>query len=186
MKKTLILITTIILALSMVSCNIQEFVSGWGTTSTTSGETTTSGTTEDKIINKVELQELFPLENVSNVLLWLGTTDNYFGRTIKNLEFYYEKILNGVLLTDDDSEIQRFNDELNSFFEEEKKVNPHLDKWPYQLTFYDLDGVIIGQVFVYLNNSVRVHLEGDENIEYVNVSGYTISQSLVYDLWSHE
>ena len=67
MKKIFILITTIILAFSMVSCNIQEFVSGWETTSTTSGETTTTYADE---YNHILLRDMINWEDVALIKIY--------------------------------------------------------------------------------------------------------------------
>ena len=83
MKKVFVLIITIILALSMVSCNIQEFVSGWGTTSTTSCEMTTTTTTLDPEFKT--LQELVSSIEYVNAKYYFTSVDHSLNMIVKDM-----------------------------------------------------------------------------------------------------
>ena len=106
MKKIFILITTIILALSMVSCNIQEFINGWGTTSTTSGEMTTTTTTTAPDPKFKTLQELIENIKFDAVTLWFHTANMSITSdidTIDDFDYIFDTFIKDkeVLLSND-------------------------------------------------------------------------------------
>ena len=114
MKKIFILITTIILALSMVSCNIQEFVSGWGATSTTSGEMTTTTTAPE--LEYITLEEL--VESIDYEFVTLGFYTNnglyrYPGEEIEDLDYFLNTFIKNKnqMMTDDNEYVNQKSNE---------------------------------------------------------------------------
>ena len=189
MKKIFILITTIILALSMVSCNIQEFVSGWGTTSTTSGETTTSSTTSTTTTKKEEptyvlLKDILPSKDqiayvkvqYKSLLSSQIPYDN-----IIDVDKFYDLIPEAdvVMISDEENNIEIHNKIMNEAWIDVRKNEEYL---VFYIVGYNGDD--IGHLNIYPNSTLLCNIfDGEFMYCSVEKSGISVVELVQQEGW---
>ena len=188
MKKVFILIITIILALSMVSCNIQEFVSGWGTTSTTSGETTTSSTTSTTTTKKEEptyvlLKDILPSKDqiayvkvhYKSLLSSQIPYDN-----IIDVDKFYDLIAEAdvVMISDEENNIEIHNKIMNEAWIDVRKNEEYL---VFYIVGYNGD---IGHLNIYPNSTLLCNIfDGEFMYCSVEKSGISVVELVQQEGW---
>ena len=188
MKKVFILITTIILALSMVSCNIQEFVSGWGTTSTTSGEVTTSSTMSTTTTPKEEptyvlLKDILPSKDqiayvkvhYKSLLSSQIPYDN-----IIDVDKFYDLIAEAdvVMISDEENNIEIHNKIMNEAWIDVRKNEEYL---VFYIVGYNGD---IGHLNIYPNSTLLCNIfDGEFMYCSVEKSGISVVELFQKEGW---
>ena len=189
MKKIFILITTIILALSMVSCNIQEFVNGWGTTSTTSGEMTTSNTTSTTTTKKEEptyvlLKDIFlPKDQIGSVTFQIirHRHDSTFSKYI-DVGRYYELIAkeNVAFVSNETNNFEIYDKILADAWFSMKPLDEYIwfDMW-------NLNGEYLGYLMLYPNSTVDYY-NYKSGISYTNVEKIQLDVNEIIEIMNRE
>ena len=189
MKKIFILITTIILALSMVSCNIQEFVNGWGTTSTTSGEMTTSNTTSTTTTKKEEptyvlLKDIFlPKDQIGSVTFQIirHRHDSTFSKYI-DVGRYYELIAkeNVAFVSNETNNFEIYDKILADAWFSMKPLDEYIwfDMW-------NLNGEYLGYLMLYPNSTVDYY-NYKSGISYTNVEKIQLDVHEIIEIMNRE
>jgi hypothetical protein len=165
--------------------------SGTITTSSTTSTTTSATTTEineipSDPIESIELQKLFPKENILKIQITFGIRDYNYSRFVKNIDNFYEKLLNDVVVSNDPYHIERQNREWQEYCKNNDPLDRYYGSISYSIIFYDLNGNYIGSISVYGDNSIGVYFEDSPYAKYVNLSGHHICQMLVYEIWDDE
>ena len=188
MKKTLILITTIILALSMVSCNIQEFINGWGGTSTTSSEMTTSNTTSTTTTKKEEptyvlLKDILPSKDqiayvkvhYTSLLSSQIPYDN-----IIDVDKFYDLIPEAdvVMISDEENNIEIHNKIMNEAWIDVRRNEEYLLFYIFGYNGY------IGHLNIYPNSTLLCNiLDGEFMYCSVEKSGISVVELFQEEGW---
>ena len=189
MKKTLILITTIILAFSMVSCNIQEFVSGWGATSTTSGEATTSNTTSTTTIPKEEptyvlLKDILPpKDQIGSVTFQIirHRHDSTFSKYI-DVGRYYELIAkeNVAFVSNETNNFEIYDKILADAWFSMKTLDEYI-----LFDMCNLNGEYLGYLILYPNSTVDYY-NYKSGISYTNVEKIQLDVNEIIEIMNRE
>ena len=189
MKKVFVLIMTIILALSMVSCNIQEFINGWGGTSTTSGEMTTSNTTSTTTTKKEEptyvlLKDILPSKDqiayvkvqYKSLLSSQIPYDN-----IIDVDKFYDLIPEAdvVMISDEENNIEIHNKIMNEAWIDVRKNEEYL---VFYIVGYNGDD--IGHLNIYPNSTLLCNIfDGEFMYCSVEKSGISVVELVQQEGW---
>ncbi len=189
MKKVFILITTIILALSMVSCNIQEFVSGWGTTSTTSGEVTTSSTMSTTTTKKEEptyvlLKDILPpKDQIGSVTFQIirHRHDSTFSKYI-DVGRYYELIAkeNVAFVSNETNNFEIYDKILADAWFSMKTLDEYI-----LFDMCNLNGEYLGYLILYPNSTVDYY-NYKSGISYTNVEKIQLDVNEIIEIMNRE
>ena len=189
MKKIFILITTIILALSMVSCNIQEFVSGWGATSTTSGEMTTSNTTSTTTTKKEEptyvlLKDILPpKDQIGSVTFQIirHRHDSTFSKYI-DVGRYYELIAkeNVAFVSNETNNFEIYDKILADAWFSMKTLDEYIS-----FDMCNLNGEYLGYLILYPNSTVDYY-NYKSGISYTNVEKIQLDVNEIIEIMNRE
>ena len=189
MKKIFILIMTIILALSMVSCNIQEFVNGWGATSTTSDETTTSNTTSTTTLPKEEptyvlLKDIFPpKDQIGSVTFQIirHRHDSTFSKYI-DVGRYYELIAkeNVAFVSNETNNFEIYDKILADAWFSMKTLDEYI-----RFDMCNLNGEYLGYLILYPNSTVDYY-NYKSGISYTNVEKIQLDVNEIIEIMNRE
>ena len=187
MKKVFVLIMTIILALSMVSCNIQEFINGWGTTSTTSGEVTSTTTAPE--LEYITLEEL--VESIDYEFVTLGFYTNnglyrYPGEEIEDLDYFLNTFIKNKnqMMTDDNEYVNQKSNEVYKHISNSRVLAEwficNINFWGYSEYWGDV--VPFAGMCIYYNGTVEFWID-DENTysRYISVESGAIDWDMILD-----
>ena len=189
MKKIFILIMTIILALSMVSCNIQEFINGWGGTSTTSSEMTTSNTTSTTTTKREEptyvlLKDILPSKDqIGSVTFQIirHRHDSTFSKYI-DVGRYYELIAkeNVAFVSNETNNFEIYDKILADAWFSMKPLDEYI--------FFDmcnLNGEYLGYLILYPNSTVDYY-NYKSGISYTNVEKIQLDVNEIIEIMNRE
>ena len=189
MKKIFILIMTIILALSMVSCNIQEFINGWGTTSTTSGEMTTSNTTSTTTTKKEEptyvlLKDILPpKDQIGSVTFQIirHRHDSTFSKYI-DVGRYYELIAkeNVAFVSNETNNFEIYDKILADDWFSMKTLDEYIS-----FDMCNLNGEYLGYLILYPNSTVDYY-NYKSGISYTNVEKIQLDVNEIIEIMNRE